>query len=92
MSGYGGGPDPAAANIEYRIAALEARLAAGALGELGMRVEMRGSAVVVHGTVPTVQCREELLRAVHEELAGLAVHTDIQTAEVSPPDHAEDLT
>lgn len=91
MSGYGGGPEPAA-NIEYRIAALEARLAAGSLGELGMRVEMRGTAVTIHGTVPTAQCRAELLRAVHEELAGLAVHTDIQTAEVTPPDHAEDLT
>lgn len=93
MSGHGAGPEPAAAaNIEYRIAALEARLAAGALAELGMRVETRGSAVTVHGTVPTAQCRAELLRAVHEELAGLAVHTDIQTAEVTPPDHAEELT
>jgi hypothetical protein len=91
MSGHGGGPEPAA-NIEYRIAALEARLAAGALGELGMHVEMRGAAVSVHGTVPTAQCREEVLRTVHEELAGLAVHTDIQTAEVTPPDHAEDLS
>lgn len=91
MSGYGGGPEPAA-NIEYRIAALEARLAAGTLGELGMRVEMRGTSVSVHGTVPTAQCREELLRTVREELAGLAVHTDIQTAEVSPSGHAEDLT
>jgi hypothetical protein len=95
--GYEEGTDPAvnaasAANIEYRIAALEARLAAGALGELGMRVESRGAVVTVTGTVPTAQCREELLGAVHEELAGLAVHTDIHVAEVAPPDHAEDLT
>lgn len=81
----------ASVNIEYRVAALEERLAAGVLGELGMRVETHGTAVTVHGTVPTAQCREELLRAVHEELAGLAVHADIQTAEVNPPDHAEDL-
>ncbi|MFI1361212.1 hypothetical protein ACH4TV_47805 [Streptomyces sp. NPDC020898] len=94
MSGYGedtASAEAASVNIEYRIAALEARLAAGELGELGMRVETHGTAVTVHGTVPTAQCREELLRAVHEELAGFAVHADIQTAEVTPPDHAEDL-
>ncbi|MEU5275315.1 BON domain-containing protein [Streptomyces asoensis] len=79
-------------NIEYRIASLEERLAARGLGELGMRVEAHGATVTVRGTVPTAQCREELLGAVHEELAGLAVHTDILVAEVTPPGPAEELS
>ncbi|MDQ0955524.1 hypothetical protein QFZ24_009447 [Streptomyces phaeochromogenes] len=91
MSGQGRETEPAA-NLEYRIAGLEARLAAGELGELGMRIEMRGAAVTVRGTVPTADCREELLRAVGQELAGLVVYTDILIAEVAPPDHSEDLT
>ncbi|MFE9767999.1 hypothetical protein ACFYPC_26355 [Streptomyces sp. NPDC005808] len=91
MNGHGRETE-SAANIEYRIAGLEARLAAGELGELGMRIEMHGAAVTVRGTVPTADCREELLRAVGQELAGLAVHTDILIAEVTPPDHSEDLT
>ncbi|MEU2588684.1 hypothetical protein ABZ612_38880 [Streptomyces avermitilis] len=91
MSGYGEDAGPAA-NIEYRIADLASRLAAGELGELGMRIETHGAAVTVRGTVPTAHCREEVLRAVRQELAGLAVHTDILIAEVDPPDHSEDLT
>ncbi|MFI5963133.1 BON domain-containing protein [Streptomyces asoensis] len=79
-------------NIEYRIASLEERLAARGLGELGMRVDAHGATVTVRGTVPTAQCREELLGAVHEELAGLAVHTDILVAEVTPPGAAEELS
>ncbi|WP_328483931.1 BON domain-containing protein [Streptomyces sp. NBC_00377] len=79
-------------NIEYRIASLEERLAARGLGELGMRVEAHGATVTVRGTVPTAQCREELLSAVHEELAGLAVHTDILIAEVTPPGSPEELS
>lgn len=78
-------------NIEYRIAHLQERLAAGDLGELGMRVEPRGSAVTVMGTVPTAHCREELLRTVNEELAGLAVHYDIVVAEAAAPDHPEEV-
>jgi hypothetical protein len=78
-------------NIEYRIAHLQERLASGELGELGMRVEPRGSAVTVMGTVPTAHCREELLRTVNEELAGLAVHYDIVVAEAAAPDHPEEV-
>ncbi|MEU6273795.1 hypothetical protein ABZ871_15515 [Streptomyces populi] len=81
-----------AADVEYRIAALEARLAAGELGELGMRLEIHGAAVTVRGTVPTARCRQEVLRAVREELAGLTVHTDILIADLAPPDHPQDLT
>ncbi|MEU0117905.1 hypothetical protein ABZ137_30480 [Streptomyces bobili] len=93
----GGGADRpagdagAAENIEYRVAHLHDRLAAEELAELGVRAEVRAGAVVVTGTVPSAECRETLLRTVHEELAGLAVHTDVLVAETASPDHAEDL-
>ncbi|CAM5706056.1 BON domain-containing protein OS=Streptomyces alboniger OX=132473 GN=CP975_28795 PE=4 SV=1 [Streptomyces alboniger] len=80
------------ANVEYRIAHLHERLAAEGHGELGVRVEHRGSSVTVAGTVPTAQCREELLRAVHEELDGLTVHCDIVVAEAAAPDHVEEIS
>ncbi|WP_128374678.1 hypothetical protein [Streptomyces cavernae] len=86
MSEYG-----EAANTEYRVAHLEERLAAEELGELGMRVEVRGTTVSVRGTVPTTQCRDELLHVVRDELAGLTVHTDIVVAETTAPDHPEEL-
>ncbi|MFG2455837.1 BON domain-containing protein [Streptomyces sp. NPDC048523] len=78
-------------NIEYRVAHLRDRLAAEELGELGVRAEVRAGAVVVTGTVPSTQCRETVLRTVREELAGLAVHTDVVVAETATPDHAEEL-
>ncbi|MFF6995278.1 BON domain-containing protein [Streptomyces sp. NPDC008313] len=79
------------ANTEYRIAHLRERLAAEELGELGMRVEPRGSSVAVIGTVPTTHCREELVRTVDEELAGLAVHYDVVVADATAPDHPEEV-
>ncbi|WP_369213311.1 hypothetical protein [Streptomyces flavofungini] len=82
--------DPA--NVEYRIAHLQERLAAEEQGELGLRVENRGSSVTVAGTVSTAHCREELLRTVHEELDGLTVHCDIVVAEAAAPDHPEELS
>ncbi|MFE2210753.1 hypothetical protein ACFW93_02105 [Streptomyces canus] len=48
-------------------------------------------AVVISGTVPSAQCRETVLRTVREELAGLAVHTDVVVAENVTPDYAEEL-
>ncbi|MET7697731.1 hypothetical protein [Streptomyces sp. NPDC005485] len=80
-----------AQNIEYRIAHLQERLAAEEAGELGLRVEARGSAVSVVGTVPTAHCRDELMRTVNEELAGQSVHFDIVVAEAAAPDHPEEL-
>ncbi|MGW7270888.1 hypothetical protein ACWGH5_10245 [Streptomyces sp. NPDC054864] len=79
------------ANVEYRIAHLQERLAAGELGELGIRVAIRGHSVTVVGTAPTTQCREELVRTVNEELAGMTVHFDIAVADASAPDHPEEL-
>ncbi|TXS57967.1 hypothetical protein EAO77_16715 [Streptomyces sp. t39] len=78
--------------IEYRIGHLQNRLAADGLAELGMRIETHGASVTIRGTVPTAGCRDELLRAAHEELAGLEVHTDIQITEATPPGAAEELT
>lgn len=78
-------------NVEYRIAHLKERLAAEQLGELGIRVEHRGSSVTVVGTVPTSSCREELMRTAQDELAGLKVHFDILVAESAAPGHPEEI-
>ncbi|GAA4336077.1 BON domain-containing protein [Streptomyces venetus] len=85
-----GGQEPAQ-NLDYRIAHLQDRLASGELGELGVRVEARGQKVLLTGTVPSAPCRDEILRTVHEELAGIAVHSDLVVTEASSPDHAEEL-
>ncbi|MFE0455858.1 hypothetical protein ACFW2D_32215 [Streptomyces sp. NPDC058914] len=90
-AGGGGSTGHAAENVEYRVAHLRDRLAAEELGELGVQAEVRAGSIVVTGTVPSTQCRETLLRTVQEELAGLAVHTDVVVAETASPDHAEDL-
>ncbi|MBL3669917.1 hypothetical protein JL475_28825 [Streptomyces sp. M2CJ-2] len=95
MSSRGAGPAggvPPAQSREYRVAHLQDRLAAGELGELGVRIEVRGEAVLVTGTVPSAPAREEVLRVVREELAGLPVHCDVVVNETSSPDQAEELT
>ncbi|WP_369194255.1 BON domain-containing protein [Streptomyces djakartensis] len=79
-------------NLDYRIAHLQDRLASGDLGELGVRVEARGHTVLLTGTVPSAPCRDEILRTVHEELAGFPVHSDLVVTEASSPDHAEELS
>ncbi|MFD3842778.1 hypothetical protein ACFWWC_42125 [Streptomyces sp. NPDC058642] len=89
---HGVGHAAATENVEYRIAHLRDRLAAGELGELGVRAEVRAGAVVVTGTVPSTECRATLLRTVREELTGISVHMDVVVAETSSPDHAEDLS
>ncbi|THA79309.1 hypothetical protein E6R60_01970 [Streptomyces sp. A0642] len=81
--------DPA--NAEYRIAHLKERLAAEELGELGIRIENRGSSVSVMGTVPTAHCRSELLRTVNDELVGETVHFDVVVADPAAPDHPEEV-
>ncbi|MFD8522642.1 BON domain-containing protein [Streptomyces capillispiralis] len=86
------GGTAAGQSAEYRVAHLQDRLASGELGELGVRVEVRGGAVLVTGTVPSARCREEVLGTVREELAGLEVHCDIVVSEPSSPDHAEELS
>ncbi|WP_317446917.1 BON domain-containing protein [Streptomyces collinus] len=83
---------PAAENLDYRVAHLADRLAAGHLGELGVRLVPHGDSVLLTGTVPSTQCRDEILGLAREELAGHAVHCDILVAGTSSPDHGEDLT
>ncbi|GAA3290660.1 BON domain-containing protein [Streptomyces cinereospinus] len=82
---------PAPEHLEYRVAHLRDRLAAGDLGELGVRIEVRGEAVLLTGTVPSVECRDEVRRAAEAELAGLPVHYDLVVSDPSSPDHAEEL-
>jgi hypothetical protein len=67
-------------DTEYRIERLRHRLAQGATAELGLHVEARASAVSVSGTVADTECRDEILRAVEEELAGVPVHLDLTVA------------
>lgn len=87
------GPPPSTAgNLDYRVAHLAEHLASGTLGELGVRLEMRGDAVLLTGTVPSTQCRDEILRTAREELAGHPVHCDLLVAGTASPDHGEDLT
>ncbi len=67
-------------DTEYRIERLRHRLAHGETAELGLRIEARANAVVVYGTVATSECREEIVRLVQEELAGLPVRLDVTVA------------
>ncbi|MGW6414974.1 BON domain-containing protein [Streptomyces sp. NPDC055055] len=76
---------------EYRIARFRERLAREDVAELGVRVEARGTAVVLTGTVPTAGRRDEILRLADTELAGLLVHTDLLVACADPPDRPEEL-
>ncbi|MFE1753338.1 hypothetical protein [Streptomyces anandii] len=78
-------------NLEYRVAHLRERIAGGPLGELGVRLEVRGEAVLLTGTVPSAHCREEICALVDEELRGHRVHCDVAVADASSPDQAEDL-
>ncbi|MFE9453713.1 BON domain-containing protein [Streptomyces sp. NPDC006739] len=80
-----------AESLDYQVAHLADHLAAGPLGELGIRLVPRGDAVLLTGTVPSAQCRDEILRMAGEELAGHPVHSDILIAGTSSPDHAEEL-
>lgn len=95
MSSYGAESAPGdegARNLDYRVAHLCDRLASGPLGELGVRAEIRGDAVLLTGTVPSAQCRDDVLGIAHEALEGTRVHCDLVVADTSAPDHAEELT
>ncbi|MCS0602663.1 BON domain-containing protein [Streptomyces sp. LP11] len=85
-------PVQPAASLDYHVAHVAERLAAGPLGELGVRLEPRGDSVLLTGTVPSAQCRDEILSLVREELAGHPVHCDLLIAGTSSPDRGEDLT
>lgn len=80
------------AATEYRIAHVGERLARSDLAELGMRIEARGDAVHITGTASTAADRETILRIAAEELPGVAVRADIALADVTAPDHPEELS
>ncbi|MFM9591996.1 BON domain-containing protein [Streptomyces scabiei] len=82
----------AAGHTEYRIAHLEERLARSDLAELGMRIEARGDAVHITGTVSTAADREAILRLASRELPGVPVRADIALADVTAPDRPEELS
>ncbi|MEV6329792.1 hypothetical protein [Streptomyces sp. NPDC051909] len=75
--------------VEYRIARLRERLAGDDVAELGVRIELRGDAVLLTGALPTAGRREGILRLAREELAGLVVRTDLTTPSADAPDHVE---
>lgn len=77
---------------EYRIARFRDRLARGEAAELGVRVEVRGAAVLLTGTVPTAGHRDEIVRIAVAELDGIPVRHDLLVACADPPDRSEELT
>ncbi|MFF8837370.1 hypothetical protein [Streptomyces sp. NPDC015130] len=77
---------------EYRIARFKDRLARGEAAELGVRVEMRGNSVVLWGTLPSADRRDEILRIAASELAGIPVRTDLLIACADPPERSEELS
>ncbi|MEU3295559.1 hypothetical protein ABZ722_24750 [Streptomyces longwoodensis] len=84
--------DAPAEPLDYRVARLGEALAAGPLGELGVRLDVRGGTVLVEGTVPSARCRDDLCGLVRGELADVPVHCDILVADASAPDHAEEVS
>ncbi|MER7952249.1 hypothetical protein ABTY59_33150 [Streptomyces sp. NPDC096079] len=77
---------------EYRIARFRDRLAREDVAELGVRVEARGDAVLLTGTLPTAGRREEILRLADAELAGVPVRADLLVACPDPPERPEELS
>jgi hypothetical protein len=78
--------------IEYRIAHLRERLAGEEVAELGVRIETRGSTVLLYGTVSTPARRLQILRIAEESLKGLPIRADLVVADTTAPDHPEELT
>jgi hypothetical protein len=70
-------------DTQYRIERLRHRLALDDPGELGLRIEVRGAAVIVCGTVPDADCLETIKRLIAKELDGLTVHTDLTAAQAA---------
>ncbi|MEU2260911.1 BON domain-containing protein [Streptomyces sp. NPDC019645] len=76
----------------YRVARIRERLAGDDIAELGVRVEERGGAVVLTGTVSTPEQRDGVLRAVADELGGdTPLRSDLVVASTAAPDAHEDL-
>ncbi|MET7756713.1 BON domain-containing protein [Streptomyces sp. NPDC005389] len=78
--------------LVYRLARLRDRLAGDDVAELGVRVELRGDAVLLSGTVATAARRDEILRLARTELAGLTVLDDLASASRDAPERMEELS
>ncbi|GHE46134.1 hypothetical protein CP980_34705 [Streptomyces vinaceus] len=76
---------------EYRAQHLRDLLAQEDIAELGVRVELRGQAVMVWGAVSSPGCRETVLRMAAEALDPLVWHHDLTVVSARPPDRGEDL-
>ncbi|MFE6227936.1 MULTISPECIES: BON domain-containing protein [unclassified Streptomyces] len=76
---------------EYRIALLRERLATDGQAELGVRVEWRGRAVLLSGTVTDPARRDEILDLARETLGDVPVRAELAVAGHDAPDHGEEL-
>ncbi|MEK9517823.1 hypothetical protein EAO70_15400 [Streptomyces sp. adm13(2018)] len=76
---------------EYRVARFRERLTRGEVAELGVRIEVRGEILLLTGTLPTADRREEILRIAEAELTGIPFHEALVVAGAEPPDHHEEL-
>ncbi|WOX20416.1 BON domain-containing protein [Streptomyces solicathayae] len=85
--------EQAAYPVEYRIEHLRERLAKDDMGELGVRVELRGATVLLVGVVQTAERRDEILRLARAELAGVPVRVraDLVLSGAGPPARHEEL-
>ncbi|MFC9794617.1 hypothetical protein [Streptomyces sp. NPDC057695] len=76
---------------EYRVARFRERLTRGEVAELGVRIEVRGEILLLTGTLPTADRREEILRIAEAELTGIPFREALVVAGAEPPDHHEEL-
>ncbi|WP_432044195.1 BON domain-containing protein [Streptomyces cadmiisoli] len=79
------------ADDAYFIEHLRRRLAGDEVAELGVRVEERGGAVVVSGTVSDAVSRDAIMRIAEEESDGSPVLCELRITSAAAPDHAEEL-
>ncbi|MFG3492190.1 hypothetical protein [Streptomyces sp. NPDC047972] len=75
----------------YQVVRFRERLTHGEVAELGVRIEVRGEVVLLTGTLPTADRRDEILRIAEAELAGIPFHADLVVAGADPPDRLEEL-
>ena len=77
--------------LEYRVEILRHHLADGNTAELGLHVEVRGTAVCVSGVVASDECRAEVLQTIAELMVGVIVFTDVVVVPMQAPALAEEL-
>ncbi|MDX2853509.1 BON domain-containing protein [Streptomyces sp. PA03-3a] len=75
----------------YFIERLRRRLADDEVAELGVRVEERGGAVVLSGSVPDAPALAAVVRIAEDESGSTPVVCDLRITGAEAPDHAEEL-